>query len=236
MNKQLNSLIHLGCSWSRAGAQGNGDLGVPECLSTHLPNTTYYTSSVGGGDQYSQIEILKLMIEKVDLVIFQMTSTYRWSVRIGHNTDISWESFFNKNVLKCEEWLRQNFVYWNPNYEACIDHFFYGEEKWKKLAEQIYLHDFHAEQMFFNSVAGIRKICEIYNKPLILYGHRKDAFSGEFLKNNLEEILDFITFEEFGGEDEAMKYVIDNGHHFGTRGNKIVAEQLLLPRIKKLFT
>ena len=234
--KHMKKILHLGCSWSQYFHQGQ--IGIPEnvveVLEEKNKEVLYYTASHGGCDIGTQIEILKTEIKNnFDFILFQITSPNRHHIRTG-NYDIEWvPSSSHKNLLKCDVSLRRNFVFWNPNYGAAIDSFWPKHSKtYRSVAKLSYAYDWDEETRFFSYICNIKFLLKNFNVPHLIYTHYPSWWGpqNEIFNLHLNNLIDFDVKTELT-EEIFNSFIIDDGHHLSSQGNRAVAENLIVPKL-----
>jgi len=236
MKKHIKKILHLGCSFSQYNHEGKH--GVPEnvvdILKEKSIDVLYYSASHGGCDVGTQFEILKSEIKNnYDFVIFQITNDNRKHIRINSNK-LKWTpSETYQNIYKCDMSVRNNFVFWNPNYEKIIDAFWPKQSsEFKKIAKTNYSHDWDDQSIYFSYICAIKKILEQFSIPHLIYTHYKPYWIGNhniLFDELIDSIVDFDVRTEL--KENFIKFIYDSGHHFDNEGNRVVAEQLIVPRI-----
>lgn len=235
MKKHMKKILHLGCSFSQYNHEGKH--GVPEnvvdVLKEKSINVRYYSASHGGCDVGTQFEILKSEIKNnYDFIIFQITNDKRKHIRINAK-QLKWTpSETYQNIYKCDMSVRDNFVFWNPNYEQIINGFWPRHaSRFKEIAKNSYLYDCDDQSIYFSYICAIKKILEQCAIPHLIYTHCTPYWEVHHVVFNefINSIVDFDVQTEL--KENFNKFIYDGGHHFDNEGNRIVAENLIVPRI-----
>ena len=231
----MKKILHLGCSWSQFNHEGQK--GVPEntveVLKEKNVDVLYYSASHGGCDLGTQFEVLKSEIGKgYDFIIFQVTSDSRHHIRTGHY-NLDWTpTVSHPTIYKCDVSLRKSFVFWNPNYGKAIDQFWHKHNRDYRMAAKLsYSYDWDDQSLYFGQICSIKKILEKSNTPYIIYSHRNIWWEkhNNIFQAHTTDLLDFDVETQLG--DNFNSYIVDDGHHLSSQGNRIVAEELIVPRL-----
>jgi hypothetical protein len=231
----MKRILHLGCSWSQH--RHENQVGVPENMVSLLNEKNipveYYSASTGGCDIGTQFEILKSEINNgYDYIIFQITSDQRHHIRIRNNK-LDWVPSPTQSVYICDRSLKQNFVYWNPSYGTAIEQTWpIHSRDYRAAAKMSYAHDWDEQSSYFAHICAVKTLLEHSKIPYMIYTHypcwweKHNRSYTEYVNN----IIDFDVRTELT-EEVFDSFIVDNGHHLSSQGNRLVSEKLILPRV-----
>jgi hypothetical protein len=80
-------------------------------------------------------------------------------------------------------------------------------------------------------MCAIKKILEQCSIPHLIYTHCTPHWEVQHVLFNefINSIVDFDVQTEL--KENFNKFIYDNGHHFDNEGNRVVAENLIVPKI-----
>lgn len=240
----MKNIFHLGSSWSESNSMV--DQGLPFFVASALEKKgidfTYYSPAIGGCGIGTQFEILLKILEgniTPDLVIFEVTTSARFHAEIKNSKVIQWvKDDGHDKIMTCRDWTVDNYIFWMRHYKEIIDFhwkYLYNKDTYLKTAKNMVNVDFNWDSIFYARICAIRQILTGKNIPHIIYAHDTNQLFADLTSNMMhKEIIKSLDFSINGilGKN-FTKFSIDVGHHMSPKGDKLIAEHILLPRISE---
>lgn len=238
----MKKIFHLGSSWSESNSMVNH--GLPFFIASKLESKgidfTYYSTALGGCGLGTQFEILTNILNEhldPDLIILEVTTSDRFHAQIKHPSKIVWDKDDGHDkVLVCRDWLIEHYIFWMPMYKEIINRhwqFLYNKDTYLKTAKALNNVNFNWDSLFLSRICAIKSILQKRNIPYIIYAHDSNQLfedqNSKFAHREIIEQLDFTVNGILG--DNFTKFSIDSGHHMSPKGDKLIAEHILVPRI-----
>lgn len=239
----MKNIFHLGSSWSEVNGMPGHSLPffVTEGLIEKGIDVKYHSSAVGGCGLGTQFEILLKILngkEKVDFVLFEVTTYDRFHCQL-EDSKIIWEQDdCHPNIVQCRHWLVKDYIFWMPIYKEIINQYWpYLPSKgtYLKIAKLLNAGNFNWESIFLSRIVTIKNLLKKRNIPFLIYAHDSNQMiDKKFLPQPIiKEVYDELDFcvNEYIGEETFKKYAIDRGYHMSPKGDKLIADQVLIPKI-----
>lgn len=233
---EKSKIIHMGCSHS-AGNFGPNGVSVPRLIANNFKDIDVYNMSEYCSSIYYQlIQINSFIQQSPDLIIIQWTTSSRWS--FVDDVDNIHKNLQLKNSIEITDNYYVNDLQHNcPQYQSCTSFsdsiFHLNPGSLRRIPKK------HRRYKTYKSIlTESPQVCGFGT----LYSKAIKNYAVQLLKSSN---IPFIMYEhELSTENELMdfscetdiakykKYTVDNGNHFGLKGNTEVLSKLI-PIIKQ---
>lgn len=227
------NIFHFGCSFTAYKLKNDDAVIVPthvkQFLKTHGINANYYMLAAGAssiGQQYDLLlNLLKNNNYQIDYVNFQITFPGRDFTKVKEPILDKTTEQLGDGYIRFDREQLESYRWYNGTncYPAK-----YQDRSFSNFVKQIIKYGVDDYQKWLGYILLTKRILEANEIKHTFYSHCHDRQKGLYLPSSIEDLaddyLDFDVSKILG--DTFDSYIADQGLHFGTDGNRLVAEIL----------
>ena len=217
-------ILFIGCSWTDHRTDEHGGQGPYIEFAKSFSGRVDVVAHGGTSIDMHYDLLQQLNIDVYDFIFFQITAAYRGYWRKKKFKKLTSNDFVSADnkIYDVRTYLENNYEWYTPSSSTDIDTF--SRKKVKKIKKLLKsdLKDFEGDRKWLNGVYEIKDYLENSNVPFLMYHHVLDHLHTDSV---IQEAKKIDSVEAWLG-DLFQGFCVDNGNHFDTRGNKVVANTL----------